>query len=68
MRHVIIINASLPRKREMQKWCDEIFGERGHWSLPMNSKPWYVRRSVSGSYEFSFLTEEDAIMFALKWL
>ena len=40
---------------ESVKWCDEILGKRGHWSTPMNTKPWYVRRGLGvDNYEFSF--------------
>jgi len=67
-RTVVYIRTSKAVKKEIELWCDETFGKRGHWKEPMNTKPWYVRRSIGlDEYEFSFTTGANASMFILRW-
>jgi len=50
------------------EWCNDTFGERGHWSTPMEKKPWYMRIGPGRlDREFSFRTEADAVLFTLRW-
>ena len=67
-RAVVMLRTSTFVLNNIADWCDATFGKRGHWSTPMNSKPWYVRIGAKyNEYEFSFVTEEDATLFILRW-
>lgn len=63
----------VPKKQHQWQadvWCTEKFGKR--WS-PVDNRTgvwccfWLGTRDVRG-YEWLFLNEQDAVLFALRWL
>jgi hypothetical protein len=54
---------------EADAWCTQQFGKR--WSVVDNREGvwccFWRGRAMSGSYEWYFLNEQDAMMFALRW-
>lgn len=48
------------RNKEIQNWCDEIYGDKGDWSDP-DCRWWASNR------KYIFKNEEDRTMFVLRW-
>ena len=48
------------RNKEIQEWCDEIYGDKGDWSDP-DCRWWTSNR------KYIFKNEEDRTMFVLRW-
>lgn len=50
----------IDRNKEIQNWCDEIYGDKGDWSDP-DCRWWASNR------KYIFKNEEDRTMFVLRW-
>lgn len=48
------------RNKEIQEWCDEIYGDKGDWSDP-DCRWWTSNR------KYIFKNEEDRTMFVMRW-
>jgi hypothetical protein len=52
---------------EITQWCEETFGER--WSAIERNGSWACFwRGHKEGYEFIFETEEQLLLFILRWL
>jgi hypothetical protein len=52
---------------EITQWCEETFGER--WSAIERNGSWACFwRGHKEGYEFIFETEEQLLLFMLRWL
>lgn len=53
----------------MKKWCNENFGPRGDFTRdePGNWEVFWTGRSAITAYKWHFKTEQDLVLFTLRW-